>query len=387
MTVDPKNFFEHDGDAWIDLPTNFTSLPGFSTGHDLKALLDKRIPSAKASSFIHEMTHHWCFDSPLGNVLSILKSRITYGLAALQSGEEFEEFDLIDDIVRYQASTELLRPFVEGLALFAEHDARAEGAAIYSRPILQLFKMSGATIDFDNYLGLPGIITPNIMSKMLRESVDRMRLSNSGVERKADLLCSSIDAGESPYLAGYLSLKGVWIRQKELRGKVINSDQFLSYMRCYVFYDYGLIKAILSDKHEFNIVTEISAYLHSRILALNEVDLEPSMRDWDRAANSEFGGTLMSLSSDGRVVPLSKHVQMPGLLNKATESADGHSRLCKIVSWLDHSKEANPVLRAIKYVGSIRISLRGLMPIFGLSVEAIDKDTVRAKDGVTFGAI
>ena len=69
-------FFEQGGNAWIDLPTNFTSLPAFREPEDVNGLLENNLPLDKAPVFLHEMTHHWCFNSPLGIALTLLKARL-----------------------------------------------------------------------------------------------------------------------------------------------------------------------------------------------------------------------------------------------------------------------------------------------------------------------
>lgn len=386
---DPENFMDHNSDAWIDLPTNFTSLPEFSSASDIESLLKHQLPAEKAHAFLHEMTHHWCFDSYVGIALSILKTRIYYGIAALEAGRDYEELDVLDDIVRYQAVTEFLRPVSEGIALFAEHDARPEGLSFYSTPLVQAFHLRRDLLTKAISDG-PTLWTSDAISQLAREGLDMFRLEPHGVERKADLLCSDFDTAESPYLSGYLAIKTLWIEQRRKAVHFNNSDAFLSYVRSYFFNDLGMVAAMLCPKHEMGIAESISLHMHSRLTNLFDADTEEAFRSWDSQGDVEIEGNegtnpIMSLSSTGEVRPEMTFNPTPGLLIETEAAREGHDRLSQLISWLDHRNERSDLFRAIKRVGAIRIGARGLMPVAAIKVKAINNERVVSDCGVEFG--
>ncbi len=383
--TDLSQFFDHSGDAWIDLPTNFTSLPGFDSPKDIQALLDHDIPRDLSSTFMHEMTHHWCFDSPLGLALSLVKSRITYGITALELGIEYEELDVLDDIIRYQTTIELMRPIAEGLALFAEHDARPSGLAIYSTPMLQMFLMRKSLFLPGEEDAGPHLWTPDKLTKLHRKGLDEVRLSKAGIERKANLLCSSLDTATSPYLSGYLTIKSLWHMQMEATETIISSDMMLSYLRTYFYYDHGLIAALLDPGHETQIADRLAKYIHARLTTLSNNNLKKDLELWDEAADSEGNQHLLKMSDRGDVESLVEYQPTPGLRNDEEQSQRGFEHLVAMINALDHQLEPHELLRAIKHVAAKRLALRGLMPVAAVPVQATSRDTVTALDGTTFG--
>lgn len=379
-------FNDRVGNAWIDLPTNFTSLPAFSSAADVKALMARQIPEQKASAFLHEMTHHWCFDTFVGLALTIVKTRILYNLAALESGEDVEYLDILDDTIRYQTTVELLRPIAEGLALFAEHDARPEGLHIYSVPLLQNFLLRRDILLQKEDPNKPWLFTPDIFTRKMREGLDAFRLTPQGVERKANLLASTFDAGEDPYLSGYLTVKNLWHLEQEQSKTAVNSDQFLSYVRTYFYSDLGLVHAILDDGHEFTLFNRIANYIHERLKALSGETLTPHLAAWDAYEDPEDALALLELHPDGAVRAKLPLIEIPGMMNDPDTSRAGHRSLQQTIEWLDHSQETKPLLTAIKKVGAIRLALRGLMPVAAFEVETRgDAGMVKSACGQEFG--
>ena len=102
--------------GWVDPATNWAYIPGLSPAAPWQPPTDA--DSRSLSSLLHEMTHHWCFTSTLGEII------------AIQSALVWEELNVREMVggkpsawlADLQILLESLRAFSEGLALFAEFD-------------------------------------------------------------------------------------------------------------------------------------------------------------------------------------------------------------------------------------------------------------------------
>src|SRR4051794_8760091 len=106
--------------AFTDPVSNITVLPSREVEHNLVGLLTgDPLPIRFAPSFIHEVTHHRCFFSPVGNTVALLNLRARR--RALASVLEHEDpdplgeraLDIFDDFIRYETAMEALRPLSE----------------------------------------------------------------------------------------------------------------------------------------------------------------------------------------------------------------------------------------------------------------------------------
>ena len=141
-------------------------------------------------------------------------------------GEEVEEFDILDDIIRYKVTVELLRPITEGLALFAEHDVRPEGPFFYSAPITNLAVLNRRFLPLpETGAERPIVLSQDDLSSAVTSGLDALRRSNHGIQRKADLLSSPLDFKKKVYLGGYLAVRNLWF-MKWLETKGLTSDKF-----------------------------------------------------------------------------------------------------------------------------------------------------------------
>jgi hypothetical protein len=57
--------------ASINLISNTIELPGLED-LPIEMLVNREFPIATMLSFIHEVTHHWCFNSPVGLTQTLL---------------------------------------------------------------------------------------------------------------------------------------------------------------------------------------------------------------------------------------------------------------------------------------------------------------------------
>lgn len=251
----------------VDAFSNFVELPEFNFEPDIEGLLRGRMNIERLPLFLHEATHHWCFDTPVFYALYLIKFRALASLTKLTNHEQVEELDIVDDIYRYRAMVDLYRPIIEGLALFAEHITLPRGNFTYSHPFTQMLGMCKGWLE---EMSSQGSIQQNV-TKLLFAA----RSNDAHIRKKGGLLAMPFDPGRSPYLTGYTLICGIW--QAMMHGGlafIANTDAFLSYMRSYLFFDYELIAILLNDSlHENAIVEHIARHLIRRLLRLFNHDL------------------------------------------------------------------------------------------------------------------
>jgi hypothetical protein len=207
--------------------------------------------------FMHEFTHHWCFDSSVGRAIAFIRMRAAFTLAfEPNKGEEVAALDLS----KYLASTILLKPITEGLALFAECDAYSGDSKVNSPVITALLVCFGFPIEgergqeFSLLALLQGTrLTPDFL-----------------VERKARLYFKPFDIDDA-YLPGYLSVKALHAHLKVRVPAFFDPDLFLSFIRTYFYQDPLLVEALLSgEKNEFEAAVAVATRINRRLAELVE---------------------------------------------------------------------------------------------------------------------
>src|SRR5919109_624853 len=65
------------GRSWIDSVTNLATLDSLNDPNPTPWLSeDGNAPLDQWGPFVHEATHHWCFDSPVGLSIALLAIRV-----------------------------------------------------------------------------------------------------------------------------------------------------------------------------------------------------------------------------------------------------------------------------------------------------------------------
>ena len=276
-------FRDPDVHAWVDLLTNFASLPNVRLDHII-AFEQGRVPVEIVNTVMHETMHHWCFFSPVGEVLALLKYRARHALLMNLDGREVDLMDVACDLTRYEIIEKCLGPLIEGLALFTEHDSETSGAdESYCRPLHQFSIFILQELMAEEKQRLIHLFE---IDNWLR----RNRTRPEGVQRKADLLASPLDAAQNIYLAGYLTVKTfVHIQNRFFGGSF---DKILGYLRSYFFQDYGLVDALFGDRpHDDDpvvIAQRVSEYLFTRMRALFQEDLAADVAEWEKGEDPEM---------------------------------------------------------------------------------------------------
>jgi hypothetical protein len=262
--------------SWTDAVTGASLLAGFDLVAYLQWLTRRstRIEGA-LTQFLHEATHHWCFDSPVGAAVSQLLLRARR--RALVGSGKVEE--LIEDIQRATVAQQLLHPLSEGLALFAEFDISPGKSLVESRT------MSSVNICF----GFPLDTKRDRNEMALQVLLQNTRRSAEYLERKAGIYALPFDCADG-YLAGYLSVKAVWAALAARAPKLMDTDLFLAFLRSYVFDDGALVLLLVESDPDPYTLTEVAAnHLRERFGAL--VDQAPEhlcarIDAWEQACES-----------------------------------------------------------------------------------------------------
>lgn len=234
--------------SYVDPATNKMVISDFDLTHYLNWIKGRPIVgSSLLANFLHEWTHRWCFHSPVGSALALLRLR-----AATRSIQGRSAFD---DHVRCMTAMTILEPIAEGLSLFAEFDTYPGKSPWLSQTLVAASMYFAPNIEDSERPLLP-----------IQGVLQSLRRNPDLLERKAGIYAHS---GLSPYLIGYLSVKALWCQMAASCAELNDQDLFLSYVRSYIYDDPGMVSAVLRPAHsEVHAARNIVNHLISRISKL-----------------------------------------------------------------------------------------------------------------------
>lgn len=241
--------------SYTDLTANRVWLSGTSL-RDLDSLLDiGEGPRELLPSFLHEATHHRCFDTPVGNALALLQLRVhRQALLCTLSQEDVDlRLELIRLVRHLESAVAVLQPIWEGLACFAEFDISTLGetsgistplrmaaeffSSLRSRPRVAV----GPYVKFSDHAWF-SVIT------WCRAVTHKMRSSRAVVDRKVELLGHPTQSEQGHYLFGYLALKRLWVQSLGHDFLLANeTDLFSMYLTSWIFEDWKLVSILLDE--------------------------------------------------------------------------------------------------------------------------------------------
>jgi hypothetical protein len=253
-------------DAWTDQLTNVVSLAPTALGDHVADLLSPGgVPRGVFLDYLHETTHQWCFNSPVGYSIAYLQARAMCLAELAARGAEVGTRDVLDAAVRVEVARELLRPFAEGLAMFIELDATtSRETEVVSMPFdampLLFGRLDGAT--WDSRAGVT-----DLLADVLRDE----RLGDDGLQRRLRLLTEPLAVtNDSPgYLAGYLAVKHLQFGSASHWGAgflLEDSDLFACFLRAWVYRDYQLVHHLLTEERlDLATVVPIADHIAQRL--------------------------------------------------------------------------------------------------------------------------
>jgi hypothetical protein len=184
------------------------------------------VDAALLPDVLHEAVHHWCFNTPVGIALAILREQL---MEAVLSDTAPEELGAL--YIRYVAALEALRPLIEGLALFAEFDVVPGDGNLRVAPLTWL-----------GILAYPGLVRSNegnrTLEEAIRSAISRLRTVEATAQRKDNLLCQPLNPRpHGGYLAGYMVVKGLWLRTVTRSSLAADAELWLAFVRAWIFHD------------------------------------------------------------------------------------------------------------------------------------------------------
>ena len=239
----------NDQRSWWDVVGANVFLADVNLQSDVEYLIRGQSPSTRwLPGLLHEGMHHWCYDSVLGLSIALLHARARQRIlhAAHTQLSKNEHAKLLDDIVRARAAEAFLKPLSEGLALFMEFDARP-GATDASSLVMQLAALF--FVDVQAVISERGTkIAPKLDEAITRVLKD-MRLSEQMVTRKTNLFTHPLNCHSGGYLAGYLLVKTMQNFALLQSSVFADSDFFVTYVRAFIYEDFGLVAALLDQSN------------------------------------------------------------------------------------------------------------------------------------------
>jgi len=260
-------FRDFQDTSWVNLFTNEVFLKDINPSSLSNIIIGQKLPKEIFFSFIHEAMHNWCFYSNVGNALFLTriraysKSNKIINTARIASTDE--RWDIYTDYIRFISLQRILQPLIEGMALFSEYDSFPTDTEVIPPPLLYCSLV---------FCGIPKdklFKNGNTIEKIegaYKEFLYERRFKGGGVMRKSELLVSSICVSQSPYLAGYLTIKNIQLMLLESSPRFIDPNLFLYFLWTYLFNDYGLIDLLLNDQIKDEMVpVSLCQYLANRI--------------------------------------------------------------------------------------------------------------------------
>lgn len=266
--------------SWTDLSSNLTHLGAVRLADHLDELLHPGKGSPELTlGCLHEFTHHWCFHSAVGFAITGLQYRMTR--AALSA--DARAVDRIQrDAVAYQTVTAVLRPLIEGLALFAEFDAYTVRSPVATPPMLAAINLFSGKAPHILRPAADGDLAPMAgdraatlaMSLPISVHLRTIRISDAGIRRKVNVLARGLADDRDGYLLGYLGVKSMWRDLRRRCRRLYNeTDLALAVLRGFFFEDRRLVEILLGtgEKDMGKLANRIVGHVAGRVRELAHI--------------------------------------------------------------------------------------------------------------------
>ena len=249
--------------AYTNPLSNTVVLSRFNLGEGLDTAAHMQLPKRCVPQFLHEVMHHWCFNSPVGLALALLQiraHRTAVSRLLSDSVDDRTRFAIAQDLSRVHCFLEFTRPVLEGLALFAEHDLTIGQSEIVSTPaMLTGLMFAGRQNEPDAYLKLAPLI------------ISSARLTPAHIRRKANLFLQPFGGTPDGYLAGYLYIRLMYRIAVERCKAFVDADFFSHAFRNWVFDDWALVDLLLTDTDYEKWIEEMILYCQKRMAGFIQI--------------------------------------------------------------------------------------------------------------------
>ena len=310
--------------AYTDLLTGSMHLLDIPAKALFKYLVEGRLPRIFLPSFLHEATHFWCMASDLGVALALLEMRAH---RALDDGV-FDRKQLLHDFGVTNAAQQLLRPLLEGMALFQEFDAAPGNSNVASLPgywSATLFRPPGENAGPPED---PAKVNEWLNGK-IRRTLLGYRTGGAAAHRKTGVLMRSLSNDPHHYLAGYLSVKRIWINAAHRTPAFRDRDLFLTFLQAWIFQDWEMINHVVRPDLSCGAATYlISERLQTRLIELSDTSLDEAAAIFDRESSSPTpdNEALLRGSHISERVALEAQGRMRALISETLEGPHAKER-------------------------------------------------------------
>jgi hypothetical protein len=256
--------------SWTDAVTNRTVLSGLHVDRyvqwlgNRKTTIDPVVPT-----FLHEVTHHWTFDSAVGATIALLTLQAKRHAFATRCATYKQQYDVFDCLMRATVASTVLRPLAEGLALFAEYDAVPKESPQISTALLAAIYCFGLPLRVDDDRLFPW-----------KATLQLIRRAPEFCARKTSVLQRPFSCEDS-YLPGYMAVKGLWTTAVRRSDRLSDTDLYLSFVRRFFFEDPRFVSAILDPGvKEVRAAAQIVDYFIRRSHEFLMLDVEQALDAW-----------------------------------------------------------------------------------------------------------
>lgn len=281
-----------------DPVTNSVLFNGLDATTYLSWLGDRNLGASQlVPQFLHEFTHHWCFQTLLGATLALTDLHLKVFTESYPDGRPIWARNL----VAHRYISTLLRPLAEGLAQLSEFDLTTKNR------------------EFNSYtpLGVASLCFSVSGGEQFRYfMIQNLRHSPELLERKSSLYLRKFEVDEG-YLPGYMTVKNIaWTLVA--RGYNVPVEVLIAYLRSYFWDDPSYTNIIVSE--EFNggeIAAALSRRFRERLIYLfNASDLPEKIQlFWKKWSPGEPWNTAEELNvprrefdlAIGRIAALEEH--------------------------------------------------------------------------------
>lgn len=344
--------------SWVDPVTNLAVLAAVDLRDHMGLVVSRQLPSHCFPPFVHELTHHWCFHSSVGNTLAALALRARG--RALHITNTDDEFAVIDDLMRFETAVAMLRPFAEGLALFAELDLRPGRSKVRSMPMLWTWLMFAGQDEREARTSTHSSEIPQADLQTF-EVVHAARLGDDLRERKENILVKPLKGvTDGGYLSGYLGIKGLWWHACARDALFEDADFFFTFLRNYFYEDQGLVSVLL-DPGTANLSAgdAIVEHIVARYNTLLSADLSDAAHELERfiAPLKSGDGTLKEIESP------------PPLLTPEAQARSGKTRYDELYRSIRAEGQADTNIGAVARMHAWTLAQRECMCLASTPVE------------------
>lgn len=283
--------------------SNTVVLDKLELSESLPNVLVGKLPIKVLPVLLHEVTHNWCFNSPVGLALALLALNTRSKLLMIEEFDSETKNRLVTDEIKYNLTISLLLPILEGLSEFAEFDLLPT-----TSPIMSMTSVAAISL----FMGKDS--KPDSYLEDFIYNVRKCRMQKIYTDRKQSIFCHSFDCLQSSYLSGYLFIKSQFHFASSDNDKFKDTDFFLHYYRSYIFDDWELTRLLLRPNTDtLEDVVDISNYIKERIFKFLNLDHSIHIKNFEEKViekkscsynfkHKKIKGGFVSFPVDGRCI-------------------------------------------------------------------------------------